>query len=157
MGDPITRQGPVAHPREQRTGGAPTVGSSNRIHGYDFARALAILGMTIVHFALVMSIQSLRPTWLAQFVNFFDGRAAATFVLLAGAGLALRSTHAISQDNSRGLSKTKRSLFKRGVFLLVIGFINLIIWPGDILRVYGISICLAVWLLRASNRWLWLI
>jgi len=36
--------------------------------------------------------------------------------------------------------------------LLALGFINLAIWPGDILRVYGVSLLLAARLITASNR-----
>jgi uncharacterized membrane protein YeiB len=35
---------------------------------------------------------------------------------------------------------------------LAVGFINLLIWPGDILRVYGVSLLLAARLITASDR-----
>ncbi|HEY4259067.1 MAG TPA: DUF418 domain-containing protein, partial [Schlesneria sp.] len=41
---------------------------------------------------------------------------------------------------------------RRGLLLLILGFINLWIWPGDILRVYGVAIIFASALLTASNR-----
>jgi len=46
---------------------------------------------------------------------------------------------------------------KRGLFLLVAGFVNLLVWSGDILRVYGVSLLLGAWLLRASGRTLLLV
>jgi uncharacterized membrane protein YeiB len=38
------------------------------------------------------------------------------------------------------------------VILLVLGYLNLILWSGDILRVYGVSLFLAPWLIDAPNR-----
>ena len=37
----------------------------------------------------------------------------------------------------------RKTLTNRGLFLLVVGFVNLLIWPGDILRVYGVSLLIA--------------
>jgi uncharacterized protein len=46
----------------------------------------------------------------------------------------------------------RRTLVRRGLFLLVVGFLNLTIWPGDILRVYGVSLLIASLLLIAPSR-----
>ena len=51
----------------------------------------------------------------------------------------------------RPLADVRRTLVRRGIFLLAVGFINLIIWPGDILRVYGVSLLLAATLITTSN------
>lgn len=126
-----------------------------RIEGYDFARAMAILGMMIVHFTLVMSLENWGSGWLSGFVEFFDGRAAATFVVLAGVGLTLRSRGAVRSNDGQAMTKVRTTLARRGVFLLAAGFINLVIWPGDILRVYGFSFLLALWFIKARDRWLW--
>src|SRR5436190_951258 len=59
----------------------PTAGGA-RVAGYDVARGLAILGMVVVHFALVMAAPSAKdPAWLAWVLRQLDGRAAATFVV----------------------------------------------------------------------------
>lgn len=60
-----------------------------RVIGYDLARALAVFGMVIVNFKIVMGAEKNGPEWLVDFVGLLDGRAAATFVVLAGAGLSL--------------------------------------------------------------------
>src|SRR4051812_7587006 len=68
----------------------PPAAAGGRIAGYDFARALAILGMVLVHFSLVMGSDQTHPRWLAEIIELLDGRAAATFVVLAGVGISLR-------------------------------------------------------------------
>ena len=47
------------------------------------ARALAILGMVIVHFVLAMAPGEQEPAWLRTTVDLLDGRARALFVVLA--------------------------------------------------------------------------
>jgi uncharacterized membrane protein YeiB len=93
-----------------------------------------------------MAADHKSPGWMVTILGFLDGRAAATFVVLAGVGLTLRSQRAAAN------TEVGRTLVRRGLFLLVVGFLNLSIWQGDILRVYGISLLLAARLLNASNR-----
>jgi uncharacterized membrane protein YeiB len=126
-----------------------------RIAGYDLARALAILGMVLVHFSLVMSFRRMNEGWLAHVIGFLDGRAAATFVVLAGVGLTLRSRRAVGADDPGALRSVRKTIMRRGVFLLVAGYLNLTVWSGDILRVYGVSLLLAAWLVQVSDRTLW--
>lgn len=140
-----------------------------RITGYDLARALAIWGMVTVHFWIVLAYRRTDPHWLAWCLNMLDGRAAALFVILAGIGISLltksaRTGTAGSSDDSanaagrwtdsgvRPTAALRRLLWRRGLFLLVAGFLNLVIWRGDILRVYGVSLCIAVYLIDVSDR-----
>lgn len=134
-----------------------------RIEGYDLARALAIWGMVTVHFWIVMAFHETRPAWLHWCIEMLDGRAAAIFVILAGVGVSLRTASAQSKaasssaerldDQSAGpVAGVRRVLVYRGIFLLIAGILNLIIWKGDILRVYGVSLCVAALLINASNR-----
>ena len=139
-----------------RAANAPSVpGPSDRIAGYDLARALAILGMVLVHFTLVMSFGRIGSDWLSRAVGFLDGRAAATFVVLAGVGLTLRSRNAVAGGDRVALKRVRVTLLKRGVFLLLVGFLNLLIWQGDILRVYGVSLLVAAWFITAPAWRLW--
>jgi len=75
-------------------GATTDVAQAGRIEGYDLARALAILGMVVVHFALVMSSERAdEGGWASKLIQLLDGRAAATFMVLAGVGITLgRST-----------------------------------------------------------------
>jgi uncharacterized protein len=123
--------------------------AKERIEGFDVARALAILGMVLVHFGLVIAADGWKESWLATLLDVLDGRAAATFLVLAGLGIAVRSKEAWNLDFVR------RSIFRRGVFLLIAGWLLLLIWPGDILRVYGVTMLVTPWLLRAPAAWLW--
>jgi uncharacterized membrane protein YeiB len=125
---------------------------AERVVGFDIARALAILGMVVVHFSLVMAADQSGPEWLNVVLGFLDGRAAATFVILAGVGVTLMSRRAVLNTDTHAIATAQKVLVLRGGFLLALGFINLSIWPGDILRVYGVSLVLAAWLVTASDR-----
>jgi uncharacterized protein len=135
--------------------GGERIAAAGRIEGYDLARAMAILGMVVVHFALVMSTDHLERGWLAAVVDFLDGRAAATFVVLAGVGVTLMSRGAAASGDAATLAAVRGTLVRRGLFLLTVGFVNLLIWPGDILRVYGVTLLVAASFVAAPNRWLW--
>jgi uncharacterized membrane protein YeiB len=133
---------------------APPIGPAarpGRIAGYDLARALAILGMIVVHFSLVMSFERLKTHWAGWLVELLDGRAAATFVILAGIGVTLRTRTAVAGGDPEALAAARAGLMRRGLFLLALGFVNLAIWPGDILRVYGVSLLVVPWFLRARG------
>jgi uncharacterized protein len=127
---------------------APT----ERVVGFDVARAFAILGMVVVHFSLVLAAERSGPSWLTTSLGFLDGRAAAAFMILAGVSITLMSRNAVQSGGPSAVANARRSLMRRGLFLLVLGFINLAIWPGDILRVYGVSFLLASRLIMSSDR-----
>jgi len=62
---------------------------------------------------------------------------------------------AVVRADPRALGPLRSSLIRRGLFLLALCFVNLTIWAEDILRVYGVSILVAVWFLGATGRRLW--
>ncbi|MEL6625785.1 MAG: heparan-alpha-glucosaminide N-acetyltransferase domain-containing protein, partial [Bacteroidota bacterium] len=66
---------------------------TKRIIGIDVARALAVIGMIIVNFKVVLGEKG--ESWLKPFANVFFGKAAALFVVLAGVGLALMTNTAV--------------------------------------------------------------
>ena len=129
--------------------------SKKRIIGYDIARALAIFGMVVVNFKIVMGAEQNGPTWLVSLVGLLSGRAAATFVVLAGIGISLLSRKARKLGDHHQLSQDRRTLLKRALFLFVVGLLYTPIWPADILHFYGIYIAIAAFLLAASVRQLW--
>ena len=126
-----------------------------RIIGYDLARALAIFGMVIVNFKIVMSAEKNGPAWLVGLVGLLDGRAAATFVVLAGAGISLLSQKGRMQKDRERLARDRRMLLKRALFFFIFGLLYTPIWPADILHFYGAYIALAAFLLSAPARRLW--
>ncbi|MFQ5490564.1 MAG: DUF418 domain-containing protein [Phycisphaerae bacterium] len=129
--------------------------SKNRIVGYDLARALAVFGMVVVNFKIVMGAERHGPDWLVSLVGLIDGRAAATFVVLAGAGLSLLSSKGRTQNDSVLLARDRRTLLKRAAFLFVVGSLYTSIWPADILHFYGVYLAGAAFLLAAPTRRLW--
>ena len=130
----------------------PAIAEPGRIIGYDVARSVAMLGMIVVHFSLVAASERTGPEWMSFILSLLDGRASATFVILAGIGLTLLSRKAVDSGDPQAVIKVQNIFVRRGIFLLIVGFINLTIWPGDILRIYGVSLLIASRLLRAPNR-----
>ena len=119
------------------------VSNPERLLGLDLARLIALLGMIIVNFNIVM-----LPTMVFEqstgLVHLLQGRAAATFVILAGIGFGLMSrgkTHA---------AFVRQSL-KRVVFLLLLGLLNLLFFPADIIHYYAFYFLLALPLINRST------
>jgi len=121
-----------------------------RIIGIDVARALAIIGMIIVNFKI--AIGSVGQEWLQSIIGLLEGKAAATFVVLAGIGIAFMSNSSIQNNDTPKLKKVQFSLFKRAIFLFVIGLLFMPIWPADILHFYGIYMLLTLVLLGSKKR-----
>ena len=128
---------------------------NKRIVGYDIARALAVFGMVAVNFKIVLGATENGPGWLVGLVGLFNGRAAATFVVLAGVGLSLLSRKARELGDRDLLARDRDTLLKRALFLFVVGLLYTPIWPADILHFYGVYIGVAAFLLAAPSRRLW--
>lgn len=133
------------HPPERQT----------RIIGYDFARALAILGMFIINFKSAMEAETNGAFWLQRLLELLEGRAAATFVILAGVGLSLLSQKARLEKDAAKLMQHRHTLWKRAIFLFLVGLAYTPVWPPDILRFYGLYIAISACLLTVSDRALW--
>ena len=125
--------------------------TKKRIEGYDLARAVAIIGMIIVNFKVVFNAYS-GSKWLVNFAELFDGKAAATFVVLAGIGLSLMSNRAREERDTGRLKGIRWSLLKRALFLFVAGLLYISIWPADILHYYGMYLLLALPLLTTRSN-----
>lgn len=120
-----------------------------RIIGIDIARALAVIGMIIVNFKIVIGENG--STWIKSITSALDGKAAATFVVLAGIGIALKTNSALKNKDSQKLKTAKIRIAKRALFLFFVGLSYIIIWPADILHFYGIYM-LVILLLLTSNE-----
>lgn len=120
---------------------------SSRLEGLDLARFIAFAGMVIVNFSVVIGVKP--DTSLAwQFTEALQGRAAASFVVLAGLGLGLGAS-GIAFGQS--LSVTLR----RSVFLLCIGLVNSLIFDADILHYYAFYFLFAAFFIPLASRWIW--
>ena len=119
---------------------SPEVG---RLDGLDLARYFAFVGMVIVNFKVVMGVQDGNDL-LDQLTGSLEGRAAATFVVLAGIGLGLAGRRSVNQ--------TILVTTKRAVFLLVLGLINTLVFDADIIHYYAFYFFFGMLLLPYSNR-----
>jgi uncharacterized membrane protein len=128
--------------------------SSRRLRGIDAARAIAVLGMVMVHFG-----PSPRPTTLlGDLYGVSHGRASVLFALLAGVGVAL-----LVGGRSRGQSTIRRPIFLargrlifRGVLLLPLGLWLQQLDHGAyvILQYYAVYFLFAALVLTLPDRWL---
>tara|TARA_B100000809_G_scaffold143752_1_gene141298 strand:- start:2594 stop:3670 length:1077 start_codon:yes stop_codon:yes gene_type:complete len=121
-----------------------------RIIGIDVARALAVIGMIIVNFKVVFGENGLN--WVKSFASVFDGKAAATFVVLAGVGLALMTNSAIRNNDQAKLKIARNRILKRALFLFIIGISYIAIWPADILHFYGVYMVIIILLLTSQQK-----
>ncbi len=124
-----------------------------RLHGLDLARGLALLGMVIVNFELAMGSTESGPAWLARLTGSLQGRAAGTFVVLAGIGATLGSAGArrmvMGPEATLARKHARWVLLRRGLFLFALGTLFLTIWPADILHFYGVYLSIGALLLFA--------
>ncbi|WP_317618462.1 DUF418 domain-containing protein [Paenibacillus sp. PL91] len=126
--------------------------SGGRITGFDLARAFSIFGMIIVNFKISMLADKGGPDWLITFAGLFEGRASAVFVVLAGIGFSIMTRKA-RQGNRSEMQKSRNLVWKRSIYLLLLGFILLFLgWSADILHYYALFLFLASFLIRASNK-----
>jgi uncharacterized membrane protein len=119
-----------------------------RLRGVDTARAVAVLGMVMVHFGPVPA----PDTALGNLYGLSHGRASVLFALLAGVGVAL-----LTGGRSGGrTSLTRGRLVLRGALLLPLG-----LWLQDfehgalvILQYYAIYFVFVAFVLTLPDRWL---
>ncbi|MCV6636879.1 DUF418 domain-containing protein [Candidatus Albibeggiatoa sp. nov. NOAA] len=125
---------------------------TQRVIGFDVARALAIFGMVIVNFKVVMSEEVGGNEWLMQFVYLFEGRASALFVVLAGVGVTLLTNKARQSTNPKMITQARLNLLKRSLLLIAIGVAYMPIWDADILHYYGFYFLIAVIIFTFSDQ-----
>lgn len=119
---------------------APAPERRARLDGVDLARALAIAGMLLAHFA-----HRDRPGVLDSVRAFVDGRAMPLFVVLAGVSITLLA---------RGARHPDRTLLVRAAVFLPLG-LALQEWTvgiAIILQYYALFFVLAVGLRRLGDR-----
>lgn len=126
-----------------------------RIVGYDVARAFAIAGMVVVNFKVAMGASERGPGWLQTAAGLLEGRAAATFVVLAGVGASLMTARARREGDLLALDSARKTIIRRALFLLVVGYLFVPVWPPDILHYYAFYLGIGAFLLAASDRALW--
>ena len=120
---------------------------AGRLEGLDHARFLAFVGMVIVNFKIAMGADKSGGGILSLITGALEGRAAATFVVLAGIGLGLAAARS-------ELGQTMMVMLKRAAFLLVIGLLNSLIFDADILHYYAFYFLFGVFCLPLATQWL---
>ena len=129
-------------------------GHSGRLGGVDAARAVAVLGMVIIHFGP----NPIPDTFFGNLYEVPHGRASVLFVLLAGVGVALL-TAGRSGDGLRWRAtawQARGRLLFRAALLLPLG-----LWLQGldhgvlvILQYYAVYFLLAALVLALPDRWL---
>jgi uncharacterized membrane protein YeiB len=111
--------------------------------GLDAARALAFLGMLWVNFGVALGAEGPVSSDPRTWMGLLQGRAAATFVVLAGIGLSLGARRARASKDDAERRAARAAIFKRSLALFVVGTLSLPAWPADILHYYGVYLALA--------------
>lgn len=127
---------------------------NQRIEGLDLARALAVYGMVVVNFKLVMGSET-GSAALRSLAGLLEGRAVATFVVLAGVGVTLLSRRARQSGDVMAIRHTRFRLLRRAALLFVVGLSYTPVWPADILHFYGVYFVAGAFLFTVSDRALW--
>jgi hypothetical protein len=115
-----------------------------RLHGLDLARYLALAGMVLVNFRLAMAVPAEgEDGWQASSI-FWKARLrrpSSRWLAWPGVGHA-----------AAGWWPASVQTWRRALFLLVLGLLNLTLFPADILHYYAVYFALAVLWLRASPQ-----
>jgi uncharacterized protein len=128
--------------------------ATQRIIGFDLARAYSILGMYFVNFNFCFGTMRDEST-LGRFLAIFVGNSTSIFIILAGMGLSFMSMKA--EDTKEEKQALKSKILKRSWFLFAIGLLLYPWWPGDILHFYGGYMHVAAFLLFIPRHfYLWI-
>lgn len=122
---------------------------TQRITGFDLARAYAIFGMFIVNFNTVFGSVTSKEG-LFGLLNAFNGNSSVLFVILAGMGVSLMTRSALDEPAQQ--SQLKNTVLRRSWFLFVFGLLFFLWWPADILHFYGGYMHIAAFLLFVPRK-----
>jgi uncharacterized protein len=136
---------------------------SERALGPDLARGAMLLFIALANSHYFISAPEVRGgypqdgsvldrvvIWLLA--TFVDGRAFPMFGLLFGYGVA----QIVRRHEATGRRPVRRMLWRRGLFLVVVGFLHaMLLYVGDILAAYGVLLLVGSWVVWWRDRWLW--
>ena len=108
--------------------------------------------MLIINFDAFAETAPNQPDWLVAILDAIEGRAAATFVLLAGVGISLGTRKTKPHSRHSDTSGYRGLLFRRAICLFVFGLLFSLTWEADILHFYGLFILVGALFITISNR-----
>ncbi|MEL6892021.1 MAG: DUF418 domain-containing protein [Actinomycetota bacterium] len=118
---------------------------------------MALIGVVVMNYHGYLIIRGGQPGdgAIAELFDPWTGplstRFAATFVLVAGVGVALLTSAATTPER---VVSARWRLARRGIVLYLLGQLLDRIWPGTIILYYGAMFALAAVLFRLRSRWL---
>ncbi|MEN5144960.1 DUF418 domain-containing protein [Brevundimonas diminuta] len=127
-----------------------SVQPARRLESLDLLRGFALCGILLVNIMLmggsweqfhpVLPATLANPNWVVWIVQhlFVQGSMRGMFTLLFGAGMLLIT---LRGEDGRGTIQSADVYFRRCMVLLALGIFNatVLLFPGDILYVYGLS------------------
>ena len=131
-----------------------------RIPSLDVTRAIALVGVVVMNYHAYLNKSAAfyppRPSFAERIFNPLSGilttRFAATFVLVAGMGIALLVQSAMQSGDAALMRAAQMKLARRGLFLYAVGAAVQWIWPGTILFYDGAFFLIAAVICTWSNR-----
>lgn len=141
------------------SGDHPAEAPNRRVVDLDVVRAVALIGVCLMNYYgyLVIRGSSRRADMLGRFVDPWSGplatRFAATFVTVAGMGIALMARRALAGGHRAAISRVRWVLVRRGVLLYLFGYVFNWVWPGTILFFYGAFFVVGALLFTLHDRW----
>ncbi|MAB88857.1 MAG: hypothetical protein CMJ90_05305 [Planctomycetes bacterium] len=126
--------------------------------GYDLARFVAVFGVVVVDMVLQVAFDFSKPGMiedgpflLAWGQRMWWGRASAMLAVVAGAGLGLMFK---PTDDAETLSRKRRTVLKRALFLWVVGHLwhSSTLWEFSILHYYAFFLAFGVLFARTRPR-----
>lgn len=135
------------------------VAAHQRLRSLDVVRGVALLGVIALNYhATLNDVEAFAPldrTFLSRLFNPASGvlstRFAATYVFVAGMGVALMASR-VRTDDQNGIRQLRMKLIRRGAALLLVGYGLEWVWPGTILFYYGAYFMIASVFVVTSNR-----
>ena len=135
--------------------------SNNRITNLDFIRGISVLGILIMNslsFSLPLSAYFNHPSaavdgtidWVLVFISeiFVSQKMMGLFSVLFGAGIVIF----IDSANKKNYKRPRLLSIWRNSLLFLFGIFHALLWDGDILRIYGISAILIIFLYKKNIK-----
>jgi uncharacterized membrane protein YeiB len=110
--------------------------------------------MVFVNYKYISEADQYDESMLLRFSDWFDGRPAATFVILAGIGITLLKAGSFNPGRFHPLERPYSTILKRAAFLFLLGLLFSRVWYADILHFYGAYFVMSVFVVNASNLFL---